>query len=223
MQFVRDGDVLCGRLAIDRIGIRQKRSTQSAVLTLVDHITSIFENGGYGVASFLDLSKAFDCVFHNILLGKLGTYNLHKSSIKLIKSYLDDRSQVVKYKHNISDCLKINQGVPQGSILGPLLFLIFINDLPTSITLDTVLYADDTTLLSKAMTAQSAASINRETQTIIRNWFEQNRLRLNLDKSVNIMFTLNKVTPFPVYEDTTKFLGITVDSKLDWKKRGQEL
>jgi hypothetical protein len=91
-----------------------------AMINLYNIVTSCFESGDMALVSFLNLSKAFDCVFHSILAKKLPSYNLHPNSCKQLKSYLAGRYQVVTFKNKTSDCLPVNKGVPRGSTLGPL-------------------------------------------------------------------------------------------------------
>ena len=96
---------------------------------------------------YIDLSKAFDTLNHNILLDKLYYYGIRGTPLKLIKNYLADRHQFVEFRHVKSNMQKVSTGIPQGSILGPLLFLIYINDFPlASRHFDFIMYADDTTL-----------------------------------------------------------------------------
>ena len=121
-----------------------------ASLELVDKILSFMDNGDTPIGIFLDLSKAFDTLNHNILLHKLKHYGLSKNSTRLIKNYLENKTQYVNFDNVNSDHQKIYTGVPRGSILGPLLFLIYVNDLHISTKLfQFILFADDTTLLAK--------------------------------------------------------------------------
>ena len=109
-------------------GFRKKRSTKNALLKLVAVFNNCFENREFGIASFLDLSKAFDCVPHGILLNKIRKYNISDNSCNLMASFLDNRYQIVSLGNINSKCLKVHHGVPQGSVLGPLLLLIYINN-----------------------------------------------------------------------------------------------
>ena len=107
------------------------------------------DNNDVPFSIFLDLSKTFDTIDHSILLNKLTYYGLDGFSLNLLKSYLNNRSQYVKFEYAKSDILSINFGVPQGYVLGPLLFIIYINDLPKANKIfNFIMYADDTTLFS---------------------------------------------------------------------------
>ena len=128
-----------------QFGFRKKHSTQHAIITLVDRITSSLDSGDLVIGVFLDLKKAFDTIDHQILIKKLFSYGIRGNTLKWFQSYLTDRSQYVTYDCIESKVLPIKHGVPQGSILGPLLFIIYMNDIfNVSNFLFTILYADDT-------------------------------------------------------------------------------
>jgi ribonuclease P/MRP protein subunit RPP40 len=193
-----------------------------AVLNLYSFVTSCFESGDMALVSFLDLSKAFDCVSHSILAKKLPSYNLHPNSCKMLKSYLADRSQVVKFKNKTSNCLPINQGVPQGSILGPLLFIIFINDLPLSLKSSIGLYADDTIVKNK-VTYESIPIIHESALNEALEWFQANKLCLNVHKTQNMLFSLRKTETPENFQTSANFLGLHIDPKLCWSIHGDSV
>ena len=130
-------------------GFRKSHSTEHAILEIVDKITHALDNRNNPLAIFLDLSKAFDTLNHHILLKKLDYYGVKDLSHRWFYSYLSNREQYVLFKSSKFIHLPIQTGVPQGSILGPLLYLIYMNDIQNSSSFfDFILYADDTTLYS---------------------------------------------------------------------------
>ena len=136
-------------------GFREKHSCQTSLTRIINDWLDAMDNGNYIGALFLDLRKAFDLVDHTILLHKLKLYNFSANSIKLIESYLSNRYQIVQVGSKLSSRRLVKAGVPQGSILGPLLFLIYINDLAFEIQKSVVdLYADDATLYAKHKNVQ---------------------------------------------------------------------
>lgn len=212
-----------------QFGFRKKKSTIEAVQQLLDNIFKAFENKETAISMHFDLAKAFDMVNHKLLLKKLKVYGLRDSAIKLIESYLTGRKQVVKINSAagpiFSDTESIKSGIPQGSILGPLLFIIFINDLPKSVKAPTYLFADDT---SSVLCGEDAIEKIKIVYQDITHWFIVNGLYLNETKSQVVFYSLcnssppeslvNNVTEtmkVPI-ADSAGILGLSVDCKLKW-------
>ena len=178
---------------------------------------------------FLDLSKAFDTLNHEILLGKLKHYGLNNTAIQLCKHYLSNRKQYVQINDFHSSKLDINIGVPQGSILGPFLFLVFVNDLPNcSNSLKFITYADDTNLLStiNPNSIDDINTLNNELNKVYL-WLCTNKLSLNISKTKAITFHTPQrhiippniiINNQPIENsDTFNFLGVTLDKHMTWK------
>ena len=217
-------------------GFRKHHSTEFASLELVDTIQQQLDLKLYPFAVFLDMSKAFDTLDHEILMQKFSFYGVQNTSLNLFKSYLSERSQFVSIGGTSSPLRTINTGVPQGSILGPLLFIIYINDLHmASDKFNYILYADDTTLIGnisnfKSINMQCSITdnINIELDKIC-DWLAVNKLSLNASKSNYMIFHHRqkklKSTSIPILEmnhtlikqvNEFSFLGLTVNNHMDW-------
>lgn len=206
-----------------QFGFRKHHSTYMALLSLFDNLTRNLDNGEITAGIFLDLSKAFDTVDHSILINKLNHYGVRGNSCDWFASYLTNRQQFVHINGTNSNFSLIHCGVPQGSILGPLLFLIYINDITnTSDICNFILFADDTNVfLSDKDPHILNQKINAEFEKI-QNWFKCNKLSLNIKKTHYLLFNTRHHDPSLIHiqnltrQNKTKFLGVYIDDNLNW-------
>ena len=210
-------------------GFRKKHSTNLATIELVTKILQAIDNSEYTIGVFLDLAKAFDTVNHEILLKKLEHYGIRGIALEWFKNYLTNRKQIIKYKSEKSESLTIKCGVPQGSVLGPLLFLIYMNDISrSSEILSIILFADDTNLFfSHKNLFTLKETMNRELSKIA-SWLSANKLSLNIKKTHFIIFKSrgkksNQHVSIIINNQEieqvkcTKFLGLYIDDEFTWK------
>ena len=215
-----------------QFGFRAKFSTEYAATDLYEKLLHNLDQGLNSCTIFLDLAKAFDSVNHEILIRKLNHYGVRGKALDLFRSYLSGRSQFLKLDNVKSFLINIEFGVPQGSILGPLLFLIFINDLPQATKLYIKLFADDTVLCAQNEDLLALEDeVNNELDKVF-SWMASNQLTLNIKKSQFMLVTNKrnvgtlkiKINDIPLVQcDSYKYLGIHFDSKLNWKTHIQHV
>ena len=219
-------------------GYRQNRSTQTTLLQMYDRWVRAAHHSKVTGVVLLDLSAAFDLVDHQLLLEKLGIYGVEPEVKKWISSYLRDRSQAVWMDHCYSPFMPVDVGVPQGSNLGPLFFLIFYNDLPATLTCEVDAYADDSTMSYSAGDGGTISQNLTENCSKISRWMRENRFKLNASKThiltVGTSIRVNNLnSPIKVEMDnitliedsgrTESLLGIELEFSLKWHKSIQKV
>ena len=213
-------------------GFRPKHSTIHAIINFADNVHRALEQGLFNISVFIDLRKAFDTVDFSVLLAKLDHYGVSGIANEWFKSYLSERTQVTEINGVRSYPRTVTIGVPQGSVAGPFLFLVLINDLFRSSDAQTILFADDTTLQMSGPEQGPLFDKMNVNLTKVEDWFAANLLTLNSSKTKYILFAnKNKHThslPLSLCKQeierigsseptkTFKFLGLNVDDKLTW-------
>ena len=213
-------------------GFQKKVSTELALSSYCDLVSKEVDNKKVVCSVFLDLAKAFNTVDPDILLSKLNRLGVSGIPLELMRSYLTERKQYTKTNNATSTIKRIQLGVTQGSALGPLLFLIYVNDLPASTNLDVRLYADDACITfshEDHYTVQK--TINKELVKV-SNWLRHNKLFLNYKKSTYLIMTNQRSTyKFSFQVDgnilsqskNTKYLGVRIDDRFTWQDHIIEL
>ena len=211
-------------------GFLKNHSTEYAAMELTDKILKDIDDKNISLAIFMDLSKAFNTLDHGILIKKLTHYGINGIALNWFTSYLSGRSQYVEIDGVSSSILSLSTGVPQGSILGPLLFLIYMNDIPNcSNYFNFILYADDTTLSNTIqIPSLSPININNELAKVY-DWLAVNKLSLNISKTKYVIFhAINKriegvipdleINGIPLERvQNFNFLGLLLNENMSWK------
>lgn len=219
----------------NQYGFMKKLGTKDALSLFAKKIYDSVDKSKNVAATFLDLAKAFDCVNHKLLLDKLYKYGVRGKPYLLIKSYLSDRRQKVKIGDYESDYKIVKTGVPQGTILGPLFFIIYMNDLLNVIPNESIIsYADDTTIITSGNNWEEVELKMNKLLIIVHEWLIENKLTLNVQKTVYITFGLHcdtipenlniRIDDKQITKvDSCKYLGIIIDSSLKWDKHIEHL
>ena len=222
-----------GRLSSKQSGNKQWHSTETSVIQTTDEILNAIDKKKLTAVVLLDLSKAFDSIDHQILLAKLQDIGASRPAIKWLGSYLTSRYQFVRINTTLSTKLPVSSGVPQGSILGPLLFNIYVNDLPSvPENCTSQCYVDDTKLLMSFQLRDQHETIEKMNKDLlsIRNWCFDNQLLLNPDKTKLVIFGSRqmtaKVSDFRLFllgkelepVKAARDLGVTLDSNLTYNE-----
>ena len=227
--------ILNNSLTEQQFGFRKNHSTEEAIFKLTHEVLNALNDKSVVGSIFFDLEKAFDSVNHSLLIKKLPYYGIAGKAKLLIESYLTNRHQRVLLKNSrtnsnaVSEWTKVNHGVPQGSVLGPLLFLLYINDLPMAVPskIIPILFADDTSIIitrSNNCELQEAISASLHQLT---KWFQENSLSLNVSKTHFLQFhnkNQNSLdipnaldSKFITKPNHIKFLGLTINDSMTWK------
>ena len=227
--YLQENKILCSK----QFGFQTGHSTDHAIIQLVEQIYENFEENKYTLGVFIDLAKAFDTVDHKILLRKMEIYGIGGTTLKWFENYLTNRKQYIQISNiKKTDLKDVVCGVPQGSILGPLLFLIYVNDLQyASNLLDPIMFADDTNLFYAEENIKTLFDIvNIELQKISQ-WFISNKLSLNVTKTKYSFFHKpSKKDNIPLVllklsicnneikqSESIKFLDVFLDENITWK------
>ena len=218
-----------------QFGFRQQYSTSHVLINITENIRKTLDDGNIGCGVFADLQKAFDTVDHQTLLAKLNHYGIRGVLNGWFKSYLSNRHQYVSINGYESGLAAINCGVPQGSVLGPLLFLLYINDLNQAIKFCKVHhFADDTNLLCLS---NSIKKLNKQVNADLKhlvNWLNANKISLNVKKTEMVIFKSKqkklegdlkiKLCGKRLYPtESVKYLGVKIDANLTWQHHVNDL
>lgn len=213
----------------NQYGFRKNLSTADAVVKFKNNTLEAFNNGNCVLGIFIDFSKAFDTINHNILLAKMRKLGFSESTVSWVANYLSNRSHSTLVNATLSSSRSVTCGVPQGSVLGPTLFLIYINDLAQQFKLfNPIFYADDTNLFFESKDLNSHLEAINQDLNSLSIWCNKNKLTINYEKC-NYIVLKNYQNPFQIlencillnkrpinYSNSITFLGVQIDKNLNW-------
>lgn len=213
-------------LTASQHGYRPGMSTETAAVSLMDKIYRVMDEGKTVAVVCFDMSKAFDCVNIEFALTKLFSVGIRGNVLEWIKMYMEKRNIAVRLGQTVSECYTMEYGVPQGSVLGPFIFSIFINDLPAHVDGYVTLYADDAAVIVEA---EDECILVKRVNSIIEafeTWCNKNHLILNTEKTALVRFFSRSCYAVPItvnYDNTKldsqqniKYLGIYINNDLSW-------
>ena len=221
-------------LSDNQHGFRKQHSTVHSIAQITNFVNTKMDKGQPTLAAFIDFRKAFDCVQHEILLDKLSESGIDDRAVKWFDSYLSDRKQMVLANNTYSMLQAVTQGVPQGSVLGPLFYIIYANDIEKIIkSCKIALYADDTVLYTANTDFGKSVKNVQADMVALSQWYVKNGIRMNTEKNKLMVFgSAFKVKQIPEFEvkvddvplsivNCYKYLGVTLDSQLNYNKHVQ--
>ena len=223
-------------LFLFQFGFRGNYSTILALIECIDNVRRLLDEGNYVLGIYIDQTKAFDTVDHDILLEKLEHYGIRGHANDFFRSYLSNRQQFTSINGTNSDTQPVSCGVPQGSVLGPILFLIYVNDMANAVSNGNIrLFADDTGLYIAHKNIDNLTTLAKNEMSSLFKWCQINKLTVNYSKTCFLLYhTKNK--PVPVNFDhidvdgiriersySVKYLGVTIDEKLLWHEHVDNL
>ena len=216
VSYLETAEILCEQ----QHGYRKGHSTVKAIVTFMEEVFAGMDRSAKSSAIFLDLSKAFDCVNHDILINKLHYYGIRGNALDLFRAYLTNRQHIIEINGKMSSSKEIKLGIPQGSLMSGILFLVYINDLSCCAPdCKMTIFADDTTLYNEATTETGLDQLEQKSLHEVTDWFNSNKLKLNSEKTQKLTFNLRTSN----HQEAVKVLGVYLHDGLNWQEHIDDL